>query len=220
MKPKFAKGQRIRVREAPPWDASCAGATGVVDEPLSDANAAGTGWEVGVELDIGGTPEMWSLDERYLEAVAPVLQPAPEEDRCLGPDGEWLDELHAFVSLHAGAPADELIAATVASLAPILGGRCVSARVDVGTDTMPGIGTAWCGARAIGEVVADLRTAMPGTWDGFDDGWRVYLDILDDPALSAFLGPHALALHIDHLPWSSPARRSELLGNAEGGATS
>jgi hypothetical protein len=69
-------------------------------------------------------------------------------------------------------------------------------------------GTGWEVAVRL-EIVEDLRTSAPGDWDVVDDGWRVWLDLDDDPALTALLGDHALALHVDHLPWSSPQRRRE-----------
>jgi hypothetical protein len=52
---------------------------------------------------------------------------------------------------------------------------------------------------------------IPGKWAIVDDGWRVYLDIEDERA-AGFLGDHALTLHIDLMPWSSPCRRTERYG--------
>jgi hypothetical protein len=212
VKPKFAEGQRVRVVRAPEWDASCEGALGTVEE-YSGANRAGTGWELAVRLEIGGGDEGWELDEACLEAIPPVLPIASAEDTCCAADGSRSDETYAYLVLREGPVAPGLEAAAVATLGAIFGGRCVFSRTEVRTDTLWSIFLLWCGARPMGELVEGLRRAAPGAWEVTDDGgWRVWLDLEEDPALGALLGDDVLALHVDCMPWSSPRRRTERYG--------
>lgn len=204
----------MRVRSAPAWDTSAQDALGEVRE-YSEANALGTGWEVEVWLDVDGESSLWYLDEECLEAVEPILPIWPAEDQCIAPDGATQDEAYAQVVLRKGADPIAALATTREALGVVFGGDCKYGKIEGRSDTLTDLLFLWCNAVPLVEIMNRLHRASAGEWCVVDDGWRVYLDFTDERA-GTFLGEHALTLHVDLLPWSSPRRRTERYGPEPG----